>query len=162
MLSEFNLATIHEGIWAPIKKNKHHPLPSVRSKRLIDREEIYDAIIEEYQTHFRQLMNLYYVHDPKPSYTYRRLQIKISQDTSIYLYFHSDLPADMCMGLASHRPFTYQNYFIQPTRMSFIRKRNYKSIYDAGSDSRESSPEPQQPNVSYEIKKQITPIQRPF
>jgi hypothetical protein len=146
MYSEFNLATIHQGIWMPTKKSTHHPLPTIRCKKpLMNREDLYEAILQEYQHHFGQLMQLYFVYDPKPFHNYRRLQLIIPEEATFYLYFETDLPADLCMSLALHPSFSYQSYLIQPTKMSFIRKRTYRSKYDAGSDSRESSPEPQVP-----------------
>lgn len=161
MYSEFNLATVRHGIWAPIKKSTHTPLPTIRPhspRHLMDREDLYEAIIEEYQLHFKQLMQLYFVYDPKPSHNYRRLQLIIQEKATFYLYFQTDLPADLCMSLALHPSFSYQSYLIQPTKMSFIRKRAYKSKYDAGSDSRESSPEPQVPE--YQIKNAYATITR--
>jgi len=140
-MSEFNLAV--KGIWSPITITTHKPLPIVRTKKQINREDIYHAIIDEFRTHFRQLMDLYHVYDPKPSQNYRRLSISLSNEkATFYLYFQSDLPADLIQALVTHSSFVYQSNTFQPKRMTFIRKRTYTSIYDVGSDSRESSPEP--------------------
>lgn len=140
-MTEFNLAS--RTIWSSPKKSMHTPLPFVRSKHEINRQDIYDAIVDEYKTKFHQLMDLYYVYDPKPGHTYRRLSVKIPYNqTTFYLYFQVDLPTDLCNLLVSQPIFSYQHYQLQPSRMTFIRKRNYISVYDVGSDSRESSPEP--------------------